>query len=53
MNKEIDFIPKDQIPKKRKEIDFEPNESAKRVLRSNHSDLNELKSYLHPRGEKY
>lgn len=37
----------------KKKIFFTPNEAAQRVLRSNYSDINELKSYLNPRGKIY
>lgn len=47
--KKIEFVSYDEIKKKkeiRKKIEFIPNIQAQRVLRSNHSDINELKSYL-------
>jgi len=52
-NGNIVFMLKNQAPKKRKDIDFVPNDTVRRVLKSNYSDINELKSYLHPRGKKY
>jgi len=52
-NGNIVFVPRDQVRAGRKKIDFVPNDAAKRVLKSNHSDMNELKSYLNPRGKKY
>ena len=52
-NGNIVFMSKNQVLKKRKDVDFVPNDAERRVLKSNHSDINELKSYLHPRGKKY
>jgi hypothetical protein len=52
-NGNIVFMSKNQVLKKRKDVDFVPNDAVRRVLKSNHSDINELKSYLHPRGKKY
>ncbi len=49
----IIFIPKSKAVVNTKKINFVPNKSAQRVLKSNHSDINELKSYLNPRGKKY
>lgn len=52
-NGNIVFVPKKEGFPGRKKIDFAPNDTVKRVLKSNHSDINELKSYLNPRGIKY
>lgn len=57
--KEIDFISMQEYKKQQKEkrnqkIDFVLCESGQRAMRNcNHSDLNELKSYLKPRKERW
>lgn len=52
-NRKIDFVQKGVNNENRRKIDFVPNEAAQRLRRSNHSDINELKAYLNPRGNKY
>lgn len=57
--REIDFISmqeykRQQKEKKNQKIDFIHCEVAQRAMRSlDHSDLNELKSYLKPRQERW
>ncbi len=52
-DKNIIFIPANQIVPDNRKINFVFNEKAERVLRKDYSDINELKSYLNPRGKKY
>lgn len=49
----ISFVPKCKAVVSTTKINFIPNKSVKRVLKSNHSDINELKSYLNPRRTEY
>lgn len=52
-SRKIEFIQKGTSSESRKRIDFVPSEAAQRLRRSNYSNVNELKSYLNPRGYKY
>lgn len=51
-DKNIIFIPDNQIVPDNRKINFVFNEKAERVLRKNYSDINELKSYLNPRRKR-
>ncbi len=52
-DKNIIFIPANQVVPDYRKINFVFNEKAERTLRKNYSDINELKSYLNPRENKY
>lgn len=51
-DKKIIFIPANQIVPDNGKINFVFNEKAERALRKDYSDINELKSYLNPRGKR-
>ncbi len=51
-DKHITFIPAGQIVSDNRKINFVFNEKAERTLRNKYSDVNELKSYLNPRGKR-
>ena len=49
-SKRVTFSKATAMSGRKREVVFEPCDAAKQLRKSNYSDLNELKSYLRPRG---